>query len=125
MAVSNYEVDGRPLHFVRVGTTSPFLESGIDGRLTRRMLELERDRLVKRRSNAKTPAGIRLISFTLRQIAEKWCSTRAPSLVNTAPSRRRWKSGPPNSVSSALIARVSDGCATPQRRAARVKLCSS
>ena len=125
MAVFYYEVDGRPRHFVRVATITLFWESGTDDRLTKRMLELERDCLVMRRSSAKTPAGIRLISFTLRQIAEKCCSTRAPSLVNTVPSRRRWKSGPRNSVSSVLIARVSEGCATPQRRAARVKLRSS
>jgi hypothetical protein len=74
------------------------------------------------RSVAKISRGPRLISAMQREIASKYGKTSKANRVSLAPSGRRSKSGLPNSVSSFLIARVRDGCATPQRLAARVKL---
>ena len=48
-----------------------------------------------------------------------------PSSDRCVFARSRLKSGPPSSPSRSLIARVSDGCATLQRSAARVKFSSS
>ena len=68
-------LDARPRHFVRVGTNLPSSKDKIGGRLMQHKPERKRDRLVKFRSKAEMPRGIRLISSTHRQIAAKWGST--------------------------------------------------
>jgi hypothetical protein len=58
-------------------------------------------------------------------IRSKSGRTRRPSCVSRTFNRLRSNNGRRIPASSVWMARVSEGCATPQRVAARVKLCSS